>query len=572
MNEWDREKRIMEKIYYNLTMDKIETKDVQNENELGYTGDAPYIFLSYHNCIVNKLEQTILKKMFRLGVFLHETGHKIFSDFEMLKTNNYKFDAFEREIFNEISNIMEDPAIEWLMQHILTPFLKKCLLYHIGVIYEKSEPIQIHKSEYAQFISALIQTGDRGAVKGVFTYPLAEEIYTKALPYLNKCSRCKEVEIRFQCMHEVFLLSKPLWEKEKENSMEFLKKINDLLNQENIQIESNGNLGIPMPFINEVNEEDIEGGGGSNMEVILSGMLSEASLNSLSCELEMEEMLIKAEEKYLDEKPVVESPFFQDVKVEDHYAVIKNSDIAEYNRLIYEYAGEISDFTNTLQRIYKKNSSKKKKSMDGKLSEERYLRKNSVRIFDRHRREKEKNEMAIVIAIDVSGSMSGRKEKEAKKMAIIVAEAAAMAGVKLYVFGFHESTPVILEHFVTWNNTEEERPALADNIASGGNFDGYAVRYAGELLRNRKEKQKLLFVLHDGEPTGLYQSVKEGILDVADAVSEIKQYADVFGIAVMCRNQKAFYKMYGETYVYIDDARQISDILCRKIIELLGGR
>ena len=74
--------------------------------------------------------------------------------------------------------------------------------------------------------------------------------------------------------------------------------------------------------------------------------------------------------------------------------------------------------------------------------------------------------------------------------------------------GYH----AIHEHFVNFHDSVAERAKLLNLFPRGNNFDGYAIRYGSELLHQRPEEHKLMFVISDGQPACcFYNGARPGV-------------------------------------------------------------
>lgn len=159
------------------------------DNDIGYTlvnkiGIAE-IFVCRLHMIMQSLPDTE-KSFFRLGVFAHEALHQIFTNFD--ETNriikNYK-NTTERQLFADISNIVEDTRIEFFAHQAIGGEALSALQYTIKTVYLDSK-LGKETSAVAQALNALIQLGDMGVIRGEFTFPQAFEIFSRIVPLFEK--------------------------------------------------------------------------------------------------------------------------------------------------------------------------------------------------------------------------------------------------------------------------------------------------------------------------------------------------------------------------------------------------
>ena len=109
--------------------------------------------------------------------------------------------------------------------------------------------------------------------------------------------------------------------------------------------------------------------------------------------------------------------------------------------------------------------------------------------------------------------------------------------------------------------------------AAGNNFDGYSIRYAGELLQRRAEGNKILFVISDGQPACYKYRGSEGIADTIDAIKQVRKFSTVFGIAGgrSC-GPELLQKMYGKDFIFVQDENLLTNMLCKKLTKVLSKR
>lgn len=162
-----------------------------------YSDDTGYTTISYEPSIVAmiyvaRLHQYMLsmsdeeKSFFRLGVYTHEALHQIFTDFSKTTIMMNSLEGGKRRLFAEVSNIVEDPRIEYFASQKFGGECLSALRFVIKEIYEKSPGIGTEKDPVSQLLNALIQLGDLGIIKGKFTFPEAFNCFKKVVPYFEK--------------------------------------------------------------------------------------------------------------------------------------------------------------------------------------------------------------------------------------------------------------------------------------------------------------------------------------------------------------------------------------------------
>lgn len=162
-----------------------------------YSDDIGYTTISYKPSIVAmiyvaRLHQYMVsmsdeeKSFFRLGVYTHEALHQIFTDFNKTTIMMNSLEDGKRRLFAEVSNIVEDPRIEYFASQKFGGECLSALRFVIKEIYERSPGIGTEKDPVSQLLNALIQLGDLGLVKGEFTFPEAFNCFKKVVPYFEK--------------------------------------------------------------------------------------------------------------------------------------------------------------------------------------------------------------------------------------------------------------------------------------------------------------------------------------------------------------------------------------------------
>jgi Mg-chelatase subunit ChlD len=160
------------------------------------------------------------------------------------------------------------------------------------------------------------------------------------------------------------------------------------------------------------------------------------------------------------------------------------------------------------------------------------------RVFKR-RLDVEGVDSAVVILLDISGSMFSKRTSRPRRIAHAVMACRALldtlsaAGVATSVVGFgtyiYEIKPFGMNHKIA-------NGLIGRVTASGATNDYTALRYAHELLAKRHENRKMVFSITDGRgfPDGVRQQVKSGnALGVTTVGIGIESdVSDIYGNAV----------------------------------------
>lgn len=116
------------------------------------------------------------------------------------------------------------------------------------------------------------------------------------------------------------------------------------------------------------------------------------------------------------------------------------------------------------------------------------------RVFKRHH-EEGGIDSAVVLILDVSGSMFDERMKSAAPVLATLLDTLDRAGVATSVITFGSRVSMLKP----WNMTKAKALPLIARLESGyDNSDSQALRYAHTLLMQRPEKRKVTFILGDG--------------------------------------------------------------------------
>ena len=113
---------------------------------------------------------------------------------------------------------------------------------------------------------------------------------------------------------------------------------------------------------------------------------------------------------------------------------------------------------------------------------------------------------ALGMLVDISGSMAGRKLRTAQRLAqILLAAAMDKEGVTPRVWAHTGDSQYGsgADVFTVWEPGDPAtRLGLIGSLDNGNNYDGAAVGYCADRLRQMEQPQKVLLVLSDGLPAG----------------------------------------------------------------------
>ena len=178
-------------------------------------------------------------------------------------------------------------------------------------------------------------------------------------------------------------------------------------------------------------------------------------------------------------------------------------------------------------------------------------------------------DLAVGILLDESGSMSGDKIMQTRNMAIIMEDFCRKAGIPLAIIGHTESRQTELFEYIAFDK-RHDKTRLASIQARSCNRDGYALRYVAELMRDRPEEDKLLFIISDGQPNGSDGYYGE---TAYKDLREVKRDCARWGISLFAgaidEDKDIIERIYGDGYLNITNLSKLPDMLSRLIMKRL---
>lgn len=209
---WEREKQTLARIYKGITKRKTRIIDISPESdELGFTSGDGLIHLAHEHSVMDALDEAE-KKFFRMGVFAHEMLHQIYSDFHILESVQRSLNPMEGKIYATLSNLIEDPAIEYMAPNVIGGSVLKALRFMIQTLYNQSPAIDQSPMGFSQYANALVLFGDMGIIKGHFTDGLAAEMFQKTCGLFNEAVENSNAKFRSDVALELMNETRPLWE------------------------------------------------------------------------------------------------------------------------------------------------------------------------------------------------------------------------------------------------------------------------------------------------------------------------------------------------------------------------
>lgn len=187
-------------------------------------------------------------------------------------------------------------------------------------------------------------------------------------------------------------------------------------------------------------------------------------------------------------------------------------------------------------------------------------------------------DMAVIVLIDLSGSMSGQRLETAKQCAYITYRFCIDLGIKVSVIGHHALGDTVELVSVADENSLDRKDEIRifGLAANGCNRDGYALRYCEKKLEKIQADQKLLMIISDGLPNHNGYGLESGQKDCQQVVREGLK-AGIFTIAAAIGDADSVKSVYKDgvseknsaTYLDISDLEKLPKAFVKIIKEKL---
>lgn len=602
----EKEKKMLERDAFMVLQKSLKVSFLHSGDELGYTdGVSKTVFIAWEHEYYKGLThaETVY---FRKGVFAHELLHQCFTNFKYdIKLMYSLKSGVERHVYRLFSNTLEDPAIEYFADSRLGEGLVDALRFTIREIYKKSPSIdEGETTPFTQLMNALIQFGDMGLVKGSFTHDEAKEYFEKLAPLYYKGIRTFNNKERLDIAMECMEASRPLWEKEFKSVKEFEQKLKELLkrlSKENATGNSlaNADCGLnPDEDDNEDGQNDIDGSGKKRSGQDSNG--SEAEVRRKAAAKELAEVLENDDEKAADDilkrieaskkeadkkadeeirpdmkkmsenakKADSESGKLQDdfsdsekvckkMQIKNHTVSADPMSVTQYAKVKNALSSDINYLANSLKRLFEEDTDEYVPFTSGRYDVMRGSIGKTAKVFNKKRVPADRADMAVLLAVDNSGSMNDFNNiQNAVCAAVVIAEACEKMKIPVYIMGFTREP----RQFVPWKHSKEQLSSLIKMRATGGTDDALAIKFAREIINRVNSEHKFVFVLSDGY--GSPQEMKE-------EVKKTRKTADVFAVGLGNIGTEYFKNVYGQDFLHMKDTNGLAKELSKKLIKLV---
>lgn len=320
--------------------------------------------------------------------------------------------------------------------------------------------------------------------------------------------------------------------------------------------------------------KDIE----NSLEIDLNDSI-DTILESIERDNKEEEDRIKEENNEVDEETLIEI-FNATKKVNPSWSNFKLRYIYQNNNSILEAPKEFLKNAYRMREYFKKILEPQKKSISknkrrGQIDRGSLWKYavNDDKMFQRRNNPKN-NDYAIYIMVDGSGSMGSGKFKEAFLATMLLEEVLCdLVPLKIVMFNTNGYN---IDHNIVKNFSDNKKGSysysfLTRNHSYGANADGLSIRFATYELLKRKERDKMLIVLSDGQPNGSFgYDGRSAINDVRNAVdfardNSIKVFNIMFGTTYERNALASTFKYMYQKGIVSCDPEKISEELMRII-------
>lgn len=192
----------------------------------------------------------------------------------------------------------------------------------------------------------------------------------------------------------------------------------------------------------------------------------------------------------------------------------------------------------------------------GKRIDTKHLYRLDQKIFTKNLPAKKGFDMAVAVLLDESGSMNrAGRYKYAQAAAIILQDFCYRLHIPLMVYGHSTSgDQVDLYSYVEYDTFDDsDRYRLADIQARNSNRDGAALRYVGEHLLKRPERNKIRILVSDGYPSHTHYWGNEAEKDLRAFHSDFVRRGGLLIAAAIGDDKDAIHRIYGQSFMDITD-------------------
>ena len=189
-----------------------------------------------------------------------------------------------------------------------------------------------------------------------------------------------------------------------------------------------------------------------------------------------------------------------------------------------------------------------------------------------------KVEIAIAILLDMSESMKGARSRQAKLAALCLYEFCRRANIPVIVYGHHtdgyqhqnlEDETVYLHSCAEFEPDANDRYRIAALCPAGANRDGVAIRFVGQKLLRRTEKQKLLVLISDGFPNSNQYKGEKAKEDLCAVKKDLTGKGVAFLAAAIGTDKEKIQDIYRDSFLDISDMEKLPVVLTKQVLKFV---
>ena len=247
------------------------------------------------------------------------------------------------------------------------------------------------------------------------------------------------------------------------------------------------------------------------------------------------------------------------VDITIHRASVITQDMREKYKKI---AAPLLPLSNRLQQELSRELHKRKYPQTmpgyalGKRIDTKRLYRPDQKIFTKNVPAKKGFDMAVAVLLDESGSMGSKdRYKYAQAAAIILQDFCYRLHIPMMVYGHSTSGDLVdLYSYVEYDVFADlDRYRLADIQARRSNRDGAALRYVSRRLLERPERNKIIILVSDGNPAHTNYWGEAAEEDLRAFRSEFVSCGGLLIAAAIGDDKDAIHRIYGQSFMDITD-------------------
>ena len=187
-----------------------------------------------------------------------------------------------------------------------------------------------------------------------------------------------------------------------------------------------------------------------------------------------------------------------------------------------------------------------------------------------------KLDMAVAVLVDISESMLCGRIGPAKLAALCLYEFCRRAKIPVTVYGHHtdgyghrrlEDEIVYLHSCAEFEPDKNDRYRIAALHPDGANRDGVALKFMGQKLLKRTEKQKLLVLISDGLPNSNRYKGEMAKKDLCAIKKGLTGKGIVFLAAAIGADKEKIREIYREAFLDISDVEKLPVMLTKQVLK-----